>query len=45
MLGAQVAVVVSTLSLAAQKRSVLWGLAAAAGLAAIAFAAYVYFSV
>ena len=43
MLGAQVAVVVSTLSLAAQKRSVLWGLAAAAGLAAIAFAAYVYF--
>jgi hypothetical protein len=44
MLGAQVAVVVSTLSLAAQKRSVLWGLAAAAGLAAIAFAAYVYFS-
>jgi hypothetical protein len=45
MLAAQVAVVVSTLSLAAQKRSVLWGLAAAAGLAAIAFAAYVYFSV
>jgi hypothetical protein len=43
MLGAQVAVVVSTLALAAQKRSVLWGLAAAAGLAAIAFAAYVYF--
>ena len=43
MLAAQVAVVVSTLSLAAQKRSVLWGLAAAAGLAAIAFAAYVYF--
>jgi len=45
MLGAQVAVVVSTLSLAAQKRSVLWGLAAAAGLAAVAFAAYVYFSI
>lgn len=45
MLAAQVAVVVSTLSLAAQKRSVLWGLAAVAGLAAIAFAAYVYFYV
>ena len=43
MLAAQVAVVVSTLSIAAQRRSVLWGLAAAAGLAAIAFAAYVYF--
>jgi hypothetical protein len=43
MLAAQAAVIVSTLSLAAQKRTVLWGLAAAAGLAAVAFAAYVYF--
>jgi hypothetical protein len=45
MLAAQAAVIVSTLSLAAQKRSVLWTLAAIAGLAAIAFATYVYFYV
>jgi len=44
MLAAQAAVIVSTFSLAAQKRSVLWLLAAGAGLAAIAFAVYVYFS-
>jgi hypothetical protein len=45
MLGAQAAVIVSTFSLAAQKRSMLWTLAAAAGLAAVAFAIYVYFYV
>ena len=42
MLAAQAAVIISTFSLAAQKRSLLWTLAAAAGAAAIAFAAYVY---
>jgi len=45
MLGAQAAVIVSTFSLAAQKRSMLWTLAAAAGLAAVGFAVYVYFYV
>ena len=45
MLGAQAAVIVSTFSLAAQKRSILWTFAAAAGLAAIGFAVYVYFCV
>jgi len=43
MLAAQAAVIISTFSLAAQKRSLLWSLAAGAGLAAIAFAIYVYF--
>jgi hypothetical protein len=42
MLAAQAAVIISTFSLAAQKRSLLWSLAAAAGAAAIAFAIYVY---
>jgi len=42
MLAAQAAVIVSTFSLAAQKRSLLWSLAAAAGAAAISFAIYVY---
>ncbi len=42
MLAAQAAVIISTFSLAAQKRSLLWSLAAAAGAAAIAFAVYVY---
>jgi len=45
MLIAQAAVVVSTFSLAAHKRSFLWMLAAGAGLAAIAFSIYVYFYV
>ena len=45
MLGAQAAVIVSTFSLAAKQRSVLWTLAAAAGITAIAFAIYVYFYV
>ncbi len=42
MLGAQFAVIVSTFALAARKKSVLWSLAAAAGAAAVGFAAYVY---
>jgi hypothetical protein len=42
MLAAQAAVIISTFSLAARKRSMLWSLAAAAGLAAIVFAIYVY---
>jgi hypothetical protein len=42
MLAAQCAVIVSTLALAAKQRSLLWSVAAAAGLAAIAFAIYVY---
>ena len=42
MLGAQAAVIIATFSLAAQKRSLLWSLAAAAGAAAISFAIYVY---
>jgi hypothetical protein len=45
MLAAQAAVIVSTFSLAAQKRSMLWTVAAGAGVAAIAFAIYVYFYV
>lgn len=43
MLAAQAAVIIATFSIAAQKRSLLWSLAALAGLAAIAFAIYVYF--
>jgi hypothetical protein len=42
MLAAQAAVIISTFSLAARKRSLLWMLAASAGLAAVAFAIYVY---
>ena len=42
MLAAQMGVIVSTLAIAARKRNLLWALAALAGLAAIAFAAYVY---
>lgn len=45
MLAAQAAVIVSTFSLAAQKRSFLWSLAAAAGAGAVAFAIYVYLCV
>ena len=37
------AVIIATFSIAAQKRNLLWSLAAAAGLAAVAFAIYVYF--
>lgn len=43
MLGAQAAVIVSTFSLAARQRSMLWTLAAAVGLLAVLFAIYVYF--
>jgi hypothetical protein len=42
MLGAQLGVIVSTLAMAARQRNLLWSLAAAAGLLAIAFAVYVY---
>ena len=42
MLAAQAAVIIATFSLAAQKRSLLWSLAAAAGVAAVFFAGYVY---
>ncbi len=42
MLIAQAGVTIATLSLAVRKRSVLWVLAAVAGLAAIAFSGYVY---
>jgi hypothetical protein len=42
MLGAQAAVIIATFSLAAQKRSLLWSLAAAAGVSAVFFAGYVY---
>ncbi|MGD0540137.1 MAG: DUF4337 family protein [Tepidisphaeraceae bacterium] len=42
MLGAQTGVTIATLSLAVRRRMVLWGIAVAAGLAAISFAAYVY---
>ncbi len=42
MLGAQAAVIIATFALAARKRNVLWSLAAAAGLGALSFAAYVF---
>ena len=42
MLAAQTGVVISTLAIAARRRSLLWSLAAGAGAAAIAFALYVY---
>lgn len=42
MLAAQLGVIVSTLAMAARKRNMLWAIAAAAGLVAIAFAVYVY---
>ena len=42
MLAAQAAVIVSTFALATSRRSLLWSLAAAAGLVAILFAIYVY---
>ena len=45
MLGAQAAVTVSTLALAMRKKSTLWSLAAAAGLTAVAFAAWVYLTI
>jgi hypothetical protein len=42
MLGAQLAVIIATFAIAARQRNFLWSIAAVAGLAAIAFAAYVY---
>jgi len=42
MLAAQAAVIISTFSLAARKRSMLWSLSAIAGLTAVLFAVYVY---
>ncbi len=45
MLGAQAAVIVSTFSLAARQRSILWGFATGVGLAAVGFAVWVYFFV
>lgn len=42
MLAAQAAVIIATFALAARKRSLLWSLAAAAGVAAVLFAIYVY---
>ena len=42
MLAAQAGVIISTFALAARQRSLLWSVAAAAGLAAVGFAVYVY---
>jgi hypothetical protein len=42
MLGAQLAVIISTFAIAARQRNLLWTLAAAAGVAALLFAGYVY---
>ncbi len=42
MLAAQAAVIVATFALAARKRNLLWGVAAGAGVIAVAFAIYVY---
>jgi hypothetical protein len=42
MLAAQLGVIVSTLAMAARQRNLLWALATAAGLLAVAFAIYVY---
>ena len=41
MLAAQLAVIVSTFAMAAQKRNLLWSIAAAAGLVAVSFTVYV----
>jgi hypothetical protein len=42
MLAAQMAVIIATFAIAARQRNLLWSLAAAAGLAAIGLAIYVY---
>ncbi len=42
MLAAQVAVIVSTFAMAARQKSLLWGIAAAAGVIALILSAYVY---
>lgn len=43
MLSAQAAVIIATFAMAARKRNLLWSIAAAAGLTAVAFAIYIYF--
>jgi hypothetical protein len=45
MLGAQAAVIVSTLAMAARQRNLLWTLSACAGVLALVFAIYVYLKV
>ncbi len=45
MLGAQMAVIIATFAMAARQRNLLWSLAAAAGLGAVAFALYVFLNV
>ncbi len=45
MLAAQAGIIVSTFAMAARQRNLLWTLAAAAGLAAVVFAIYVYLRV
>ena len=45
MLGAQLAVIISTFSLAAKARSALWMFAASAGITAVVFAVWVFFYV
>ena len=45
MLAAQMAVIIATFSIAARKKSFLWSIAAAAGLAAVSFSVYVYLCV
>jgi hypothetical protein len=42
MLGAQMAVIIATFAIAARQRNLLWSLAAAAGVAALLFAGYVF---
>jgi Domain of unknown function (DUF4337) len=42
MLAAQMAVIIATFAIAARQRNLLWAIAAAAGLAAISLAVYVY---
>ena len=42
MLATQMAVIISTFAIAARQKNFLWSIAAAAGTAAVAFAAYVY---
>ncbi len=42
MLGAQLAVIISTFAIAARQRNLLWSLAAIAGILAIIFAVFVY---
>lgn len=42
MLAAQMGVIISTFAMAARQKNLLWSLAAAAGLAAVSFSAYVF---